>query len=312
MAIAKSAKIYVAGHQGLVGSAITARLEELGYKNLILKTRNELDLIDSMMVDRFFQKEKPQYVVLAAAKVGGILANSQFGADFIYENLMIEANVLKSAQINKVKKLLFLGSSCIYPKMAPQPIKEDYFLDGKLEETNKPYAVAKIAGITMCEAFNKQYKTNFISVMPTNLYGPRDNFDLNSSHVLPALIRKFHEAKVNKRPFVLVWGTGKPKREFLYIEDLADACVFLLSNYDKTEFVNIGTGEDISIKKLANTIKKVVGYKGEIKFDSSKPDGTPRKLLNVNRLHKLGWKAKTDLETGITQTYKWFLDNWKN
>jgi len=312
MAIAKSAKIYVAGHQGLVGSAITARLEELGYKNLILKTRNELDLIDSMMVDRFFQKEKPQYVVLAAAKVGGILANSQFGADFIYENLMIEANVLKSAQINKVKKLLFLGSSCIYPKMAPQPIKEDYFLDGKLEETNKPYAVAKIAGITMCEAFNKQYKTNYISVMPTNLYGPRDNFDLNSSHVLPALIRKFHEAKVNKRPFVLVWGTGKPKREFLYIEDLADACVFLLSNYDKTEFVNIGTGEDISIKKLANTIKKVVGYKGEIKFDSSKPDGTPRKLLNVNRLHKLGWKAKTDLETGITQTYKWFLDNWKN
>ena len=312
MAIAKSAKIYVAGHQGLVGSAITARLKEFGYKNLILKTRSELDLIDSRAVSRFFQKEKPQYVVLAAARVGGILANSEFGADFIYENLMIEANVLKSAQINKVKKLLFLGSSCIYPKMAPQPIKEDYFLDGKLEETNKPYAVAKIAGITMCEAFNKQYKTNYISVMPTNLYGPRDNFDLNSSHVLPALIRKFHEAKVNKRPFVLVWGTGKPKREFLYIEDLADACVFLLSNYDKTEFVNIGTGEDISIKKLANTIKKVVGYKGEIKFDSSKPDGTPRKLLNVNRLHKLGWKAKTDLETGITQTYKWFLDNWKN
>ena len=306
MRMDKKSKIYVAGHGGLVGSTITAALEKGGWANLVLKTKEELDLADTAATERFFEKEKPEYVFLAAAKVGGILANSQFGGDFIYDNLMIEANIIKAAQRHGAKKLLFLGSSCIYPKLSPQPIKEEYFLSGKLEPTNEPYAIAKIAGIVMCQAFNRQFKTNFISVMPTNLYGPRDNFDLKTSHVLPALIRKFHEAKEKGEPYVTVWGTGKPKREFLFVEDLADACVFLMENYDSSEIINIGVGEDISIAELAEIVKGVVGYKGKIKYDTSKPDGTPRKLLDVSKLSSLGWQAKTDLEDGIKKTYEWF------
>jgi GDP-L-fucose synthase len=305
----KSSRIFVAGHRGLVGAAIYRKLESEGYRNLVVKTSRELDLIRQSDVEAFFEKERPEYVFLAAAKVGGILANNIYRADFIYRNIMIEANVVHASCQHGVKKLLFLGSSCIYPKFCPQPMKEEYLLTGELEPTNEPYAVAKIAGIKMCQAYNAQYETNFISVMPTNLYGPGDNFDLETSHVLPALIRKFHEAKNENRPSVPIWGTGTPKREFLYIDDLADACVFLMENYDSSEILNIGVGEDISINDLAILIKEIVGYKGDIVYDSSKPDGTPRKLLDVTRLHSLGWKAKTSLRDGIKKTYEWYKNN---
>ncbi len=306
----KNSKIYLAGHNGLVGSAILRKLEKNGYKNIIKKDFKELDLRDNDEVRKFFQEEKPEYVFLAAAKVGGIVANNEFGADFIYDNLAIELNIIKASQENGVKKLLFLGSSCIYPRDCQQPIKEEYLLTGPLEETNKPYAVAKIAGLIMCQAFNKQYGTNFISVMPTNLYGPGDNFDLKSSHVLPALIRKFHEAKVNNEPTVTVWGTGKAMREFLYVDDLADAVVFLMNNYDSSEIINIGVGKDISIKELAEIIKEIAAYKGKIEFDTEKPDGTPRKLLNTSKLTSTGWMHQTTLEEGIKKTYEWYIQNF--
>jgi GDP-L-fucose synthase len=305
----KDSKIYVAGHRGLVGSAIVRKLQQEGYSNLILKTREELDLLDQKAVGDFFDSEKPEYVFLAAAKVGGILANKTQKADFIYENLQIQNNIIRSAWKNDVKKLLFLGSSCIYPKLCPQPIKEEYLLTGALEETNDAYAIAKIAGIKMCQSFNEQYGTKYISVMPTNLYGPNDNFDLESSHVLPAMIRKFHEAKENNASQVTLWGTGSPKREFLYVDDLADAVVFLMNTYDQSEIVNIGTGEDLSIKELAEAIRSAVGFNGEIVWDTSKPDGTPRKWLDVTRLHSLGWKHSVSLEEGIQKTYEWFKDN---
>ncbi len=299
-------KIYVAGHNGLVGSAIMRKLQSEGYTNLITRTFEELDLTDQKATRDFFEKERPEYVFLAAAKVGGIQANSVYPADFIYINLMIECNVIKASHEFGVKKLLFLGSSCIYPKLAPQPIKEEYLLSGYLEETNEPYALAKISGMKMCQYFNKQYGTNFISVMPTNLYGPNDNFDLNTSHVLPALIRKFHEAKVNNAPYVEIWGTGTPRREFLLVDDLADACLFLMKNYSGNDFFNVGTGEDVTIRELAELIGEVVGYKGELKFDTSKPDGTPRKLLDVTRIHEAGWRHKTELKEGLTRTYGWY------
>ena len=302
-----ASKIYVAGHSGLVGSAIMRKLESEGFKNIVTRTFEELDLTDQKATREFFEKERPEYVFLAAAKVGGIQANSVYPADFIYINLMIECNVIKASHEFGVKKLLFLGSSCIYPKMAPQPIKEEYLLSGYLEETNEPYALAKISGMKMCQYFNKQYGTNFISVMPTNLYGPNDNFDLNTSHVLPALIRKFHEAKVNNAPYVEIWGTGTPRREFLYVDDLADACLFLMKNYSGNDFFNVGTGEDVTIRELAELIGEVVGYKGELKFDTSKPDGTPRKLLDVTRIHKAGWRHKTELKRGLEITYSSFL-----
>ncbi len=299
-------KIYIAGHTGLVGSAIMRKLESEGYTNIITRTFEELDLTDQKATREFFDKERPEYVFLAAAKVGGIQANSLYPADFIYINLMIECNVIKASHEFGVKKLLFLGSSCIYPKMAPQPIKEEYLLSGYLEETNEPYALAKISGLKMCQYFNKQYGTNFISVMPTNLYGPNDNFDLNTSHVLPALIRKFHEAKINNAPYVEIWGTGTPKREFLFVDDLADACLFLMKNYSGNDFFNVGTGEDITIRELAELIGEVVGYKGELKFDTSKPDGTPRKLLDVTRIHEAGWRHKTELRHGLMMTYEFY------
>jgi GDP-L-fucose synthase len=302
-------KIYVAGHRGLVGSAICRALQSQGYKNIITKTREELNLLDEKEVGNFFKEEKPEYVFLAAAKVGGIMANKNYPADFIYQNLQIQNNIIHNAYLNNVKKLLFLGSSCIYPKHSPQPIKEEYLLDGKLEKTNEPYAIAKITGIKMCQSYNKQYGTNFISVMPTNLYGPNDNFDLETSHVLPALIRKFHEAKVNNENKVVLWGTGKAKREFLHVVDLADACLFLMKSYNESEPINIGTGEDISIRELAEMIKEIVGYEGEIEWDTSKPDGTPRKLLDVNRLHGIGWQHRTELKEGIKNTYEWYLKN---
>lgn len=305
----KNSKIYVAGHRGLVGSAIVRKLREKGYQNLVYRTRKELDLRDKNQVDEFFEREKPEYVFLAAAKVGGIVANNEYPADFIRDNLMIQTNVIDAAYRNGVKKLLFLGSTCIYPKFAPQPLKEEYLLTGELEPTNEPYAIAKIAGIKMCQSYNRQYGTKYISVMPTNLYGPNDNFDLHTSHVLPALIRKFHEAKVNNAPYVEVWGTGTPRREFLYSDDLADACVFLMNNYDGNEIINIGVGKDISIKELAEKIKNVVGYQGEIKFDTSKPDGTPRKLVDVSRINALGWKASISLDEGLQKVYQWFLEN---
>lgn len=308
----KNSKIYVAGHRGLVGSAIVRKLQSQGFKNLILKTRQELDLLDANAVQLFFLKEKPEYVFLAAAKVGGILANSQFKADFIYQNLVIQTNVIKSAHDSKVKKLLFMGSSCIYPKLALQPLKEEYLLDGKLEPTNAPYAIAKIAGIVMCQSFSEQYGDTFISVMPTNLFGQNDNFNLKTSHVLPALIRKFHEAKVGNQPQVEIWGTGKPRREFLHVDDLADASLYLMKNYNDPEIVNIGTGQDISIKELAELIKKVTGYPGELKFDTAKPDGTPQKLLDVSKLDKLGWEANISLEDGIKSTYDWFITEYQN
>ena len=302
------AKIYVAGHRGLVGSAIVRNLEAKGYKNIICRTHKELDLTNQEAVRRFFEEEKPEYVFLAAAKVGGIHANNTYPADFIYDNLMIQNNVIKAAHDFKVKKLLFLGSTCIYPKMAPQPIKEEYLLTGSLEETNEAYAVAKIAGLEMCKFFKRQYGDNFISCMPTNLYGPNDNFDLKNSHVLPALIRKFHEAKVNNSAVVEVWGTGTPLREFLYVDDMADACVFLMENYDGEQHVNIGTGEEVSIRELAETVKEVVGFEGELVFNTDMPDGTPRKLTTVDKLHGLGWKHKVSLNEGIRLAYNWFVE----
>ncbi|WP_026104936.1 GDP-L-fucose synthase [Halalkalibacterium ligniniphilum] len=305
-------KIYVAGHRGLVGSALKRELEKQGYNNIVVRTSEELDLRDQKQVESFFKVEKPEYVFLAAAKVGGIQANNKYPADFIYDNLAIQNNIIHQSYIGGVKKLLFLGSSCIYPKFSKQPMKEEYLLKGELEPTNEPYAIAKIAGIKMCQSYNRQYGTQFISVMPTNLYGENDNFDLNNSHVLPALIRKFHEAKVENNPSVEIWGTGLPKREFLHADDLANACVYLMNTYHGNEFVNIGTGTDITIKELALTIKEVVGFEGELTFDESKPDGTPRKLLDVSTLKKLGWKATIDLKTGIQQTYAWFLNSYES
>ena len=300
----KQAKIYIAGHLGMVGSGIHRNLTAQGYNNFVFRSIDELDLTNQKAVADFFALEKPEYVILAAAKVGGILANSTYRAQFIYENLMIQNNIIHQSYINGVKKLLFLGSSCIYPKFAPQPMKEEHLLTGTLEETNEPYAIAKIAGIKMCEAYRDQYGCNFISVMPTNLYGPNDNFDLKNSHVLPALIRKFHEAKINNSPFVEIWGTGSPKREFLHVNDMAAACVYLMQNYNEKGFVNIGCGEDISIKDLALLVKKIVGFEGELQFDSSKPDGTPRKLLDVSRLNATGWKPTIKLEDGIKSVYE--------
>ena len=300
----KSSKIYIAGHKGMVGSAILRRLQKEGYTNIITRSSQELDLTNQAAVKQFFSTEKPEYVFLAAARVGGIYANNTYRADFIYKNLMIQNNVIHHSFENKVTKLLFLGSSCIYPKMAPQPLKEEYLLTGLLEPTNEPYAIAKIAGIKMCDAYRAQYGCNFISAMPTNLFGPNDNYDLKNSHVLPALLRKFHEAKKENKPFVEVWGSGTPKREFLHTDDVADACLFLMNGYDKEGLVNIGMGDDISIKDLALLIKKIVGYSGELKFDSSKPDGTPRKLMDVSKIHSLGWKHKISLETGIQTVYE--------
>ncbi|NJM80316.1 MAG: GDP-L-fucose synthase [Flavobacterium sp.] len=299
-----NSKIYVAGHRGMVGSAIVANLTEKGYKNIITKTSSELDLKDQKAVADFFEKEIPEYVFLAAAKVGGILANNTYRADFIYENMMIQSNVIHQSFLNNVKKLMFLGSSCIYPKMAPQPLKEDYLLTGLLEETNEPYAIAKIAGIKMCDAYRDQYGCNFISVMPTNLYGFNDNYDLQNSHVLPALLRKFHEAKLNNESSIEVWGTGTPLREFLHATDMADACVFLMENYNEKGFVNIGSGKEISIKELAFLIKDIVGFNGDIHFDKSKPNGTPRKLMDVSKLKKIGWTYKIELKDGINQVYQ--------
>lgn len=303
----KQANIYIAGHRGMVGSAIKRKLESKGYSNLITKKHGELDLTNQQAVNDFFETERPEYVFLAAAKVGGILANSTYPAEFIYENIMIEANVIHAAYKSGVKKLLFLGSSCIYPKLASQPLKEEYLLTGELEVTNEAYAVAKIAGIRMCKHYNQQYKTNFISVMPTNLYGPDDNYDFETSHVMAALIRKFHEAKMKCEPNVVVWGTGAPMREFLHVDDMADACVYLMENFDAQEigeFVNIGTGKDLTIKALAELICEIIGYKGDIVYDVSKPDGTPRKLLDVGKLHGLGWKAEISLKEGIQKVYK--------
>lgn len=302
----KEAKIYVAGHRGMVGSAIYNRLKELGYNNLVVRTSSELDLRNQQAVADFFKSEKPDYVFLAAAKVGGIVANNTYRADFIYENLAIQNNVIHESHQNDVKKLMFLGSSCIYPKMATQPLKEEYLLTGRLEPTNEPYAIAKIAGIKMCESYRRQYGANYISVMPTNLYGYNDNYHPENSHVLPALIRRFHEAKEKGLSEVTIWGTGTPLREFLFSSDLADACVFLMQNYNEEEFVNIGIGEDISIKHLAFLIKDIVGFEGEINFDTSKPDGTPRKLMDVSKLHSLGWKHKIPLEEGIKLAYEDF------
>ena len=304
-----NSKIYIAGHKGMVGSAILRNLQEKGYKNFLLKTSSELDLKKTQQVDEFFETEKPDYVFLAAAKVGGIQANNRYRADFLYDNLMIQNNIIHASFVNKVKKLLFLGSSCIYPKLAPQPLKEDYLLSGYLEDTNEPYAIAKIAGIKLCESYFRQHGCNFFSVMPTNLYGKNDNYDLNNSHVLPALIRKFHHAKENNLPFVEIWGTGSPLREFLNADDLSDACVFLMRNYNEHKHVNIGTGTDISIKDLALLIQKTTGYTGELKYDLSKPDGTPRKLLDVNLLNNLGWKHKISLEEGIRLVYEDYIKN---
>ena len=299
-----NAKIFVAGHRGMVGSAIVRKLTELGYTNIITIAKNKCNLIDQLEVDNFFNKQKPDYVFLAAAKVGGIKANNEMKGDFIYENIMIQSNIIKSSKDYNVKKLIFLGSSCIYPKMSPQPIKEEYLLTGSLEPTNDAYAIAKIAGIKMCQSFNQQYGTNFISVMPTNLYGQNDNYDLNNSHVLPAMIRKFHEAKLEGKDKVEIWGTGTPMREFLYVDDLADACCHLMLSYNGDEVVNIGTGIDITIKDLALTIKEVVGFQGDIYFNTDMPDGTPRKLLDVSKLKDLGWEYKISLREGIEKTYK--------
>ncbi|MDR7372344.1 GDP-L-fucose synthase [Flavobacterium aquidurense] len=305
-------KIYIAGHRGMVGSAILRQLKAEGYTNFILKTSSELDLRNQQAVADFFVKEKPDYVFLAAAKVGGIIANNTYRGDFIYENLMIQNNVIHQAYVNNVKKLMFLGSSCIYPKMAPQPLKEEYMLTGELEPTNEPYAIAKIAGIKMCDAYRDQFGCNFISVMPTNLYGPNDNYDLKNSHVLPAMLRKFITAKRNGDASVTIWGTGSPKREFLHADDLAEACLFLMENYNDSGLVNIGVGEDISILDLAILVKKIVGFQGDILTDTSKPDGTPRKLMDVSKLSSFGWKAKTTLEAGIQKVYDEIKDtNWE-
>jgi len=299
-------KIYIAGHRGMVGSAITRKLQKEGFKNLVVRTSAELDLKNQAAVQAFFEKERPNYVFLAAAKVGGILANNVYRGEFLYDNLMIQSNTIDAAYRNGVKKLMFLGSSCIYPKLAPQPLKEEYLLTGLLEETNEPYAIAKIAGIKLCDAYRSQYGANFISVMPTNLYGPNDNYDLNSSHVLPALIRKFHEAKKNNVPSVVMWGTGKPRREFLHADDLADACYYLMQNYNEPGLVNVGVGEDLEIGELARLISRIVGYEGKIEHDLTKPDGTPRKLMDVSKLHSFGWKAKIGLEEGLRTVYEQF------
>lgn len=308
----KSAKIYVAGHRGMVGSAIVRKLTKEGYSNILIKTSAELDLRNQQAVTEFFQAEKPEYVFLAAAKVGGIYANNNYPAEFIYDNLAIQNNIIHNAYINKVKKLLFLGSSCIYPKLAPQPLKEEYLLSGYLEPTNEAYALAKIAGLKMCEYYNRQYNTDFISVMPTNLYGPNDNYDLENSHVLPALIRKFHEAKTKHYPTVIVWGSGKPLREFLYVDDLAEACVFLMENYSGNETTNVGTGIDLSIAELAELVAKIIGYQGKIIYDSSKPDGTPRKLLDVSKLNNLGWQANISLSEGIKLAYEDYQEKYRD
>ena len=305
----KDSKIYVAGHRGLVGSAIVRVLKDAGYTNIVTRTRDELDLTIQADVQKFFENERPEYVFLAAAKVGGIMANKTYPADFIYSNLVIETNVIESAQRSKVQKLLFLGSSCIYPKLALQRIKEEYLLTGPLEETNSAYAIAKIAGVLMCQSYREQYGSNFISVMPTNLYGPNDNFDPVNSHVLPGLLRRFHEAKESGAPEVVVWGTGSPKREFLHVDDLAGASLFLMETYDEGAIVNIGTGEDVSIKELAEMVKEVVGYQGLITWDTSKPDGTPRKLLDVSKLQNLGWTHSVPLSEGIQKTYTWCVEN---
>ena len=299
-------KIYVAGHRGMVGSAIVRKLKEQGFENIVVRSSAELDLRRQQAVEDFFAQEKPAYVFLAAARVGGIMANNSFRADFLYDNLMIQNNVVHAAYKNEVTKLMFLGSSCIYPKLAPQPLKEEYLLTGLLEHTNEPYAIAKIAGIKLCDAFRAQYGCNFISVMPTNLYGPNDNYDLKKSHVLPALMRKFHEAKINGHNSVTIWGTGTPRREFLHVNDLADACYFLMQRYNEPGLINVGIGEDITIKDLALLIKEIVGYSGAIEHDMSKPDGTPRKLMDVSRLQALGWKAKIHLREGIAEVYKDF------
>jgi len=301
--------IFVAGHRGLVGSAIVRKLREKGYDNLLLRTRSELDLANQGAVRAFFESERPDHVVLAAAKVGGILANSTYPADFIYQNLAIELNIIHEAWRAGVRKLLFLGSSCIYPKLAPQPLKEEYLLTSSLEPTNEAYAIAKIAGLKMCECYNRQYGARFISAMPTNLYGPGDNFDLETSHVLPAMIRKFYEAKTRGDDSVTLWGTGTPRREFLHVDDLADACVFLMERYEAPDFVNVGTGQDISIKDLAELIRRIVGFNGKILWDSTKPDGTPRKLLDVSNMKTLGWSASISLETGVENTMRWYVQS---
>ena len=305
----KKAKIYIAGHNGMVGSAICRALRNQGYSNLILKSSNELDLRNQLAVNDFFEIESPEYVFLAAAKVGGILANSTYKADFIYDNLMIQNNIIHNSFKQKVKKLLFLGSSCIYPKMSTQPIKEEYLLSGSLEPTNEPYAIAKIAGLKLCEFYKEQYGCDFKSLMPTNLYGYNDNFDLKSSHVLPALIRKFHEAKLNNDFCVELWGTGSPMREFLFVDDLAEACLFMMKNQNSPSILNVGTGKDLSILELAELIKGIVGFDGDLKWDHSKPDGTPRKLLDVNKINNLGWVAQTSLIDGIKRTYNWYVKN---
>lgn len=308
----KQSKIYVAGHRGLVGSAIVRKLNTAGYSNIITRTSKGLDLRKQVEVEAFFEEEQPEYVFLAAAKVGGILANSTYPGQFLYDNLMIQTNVIEAARQSEVKKLLFLGSTCIYPKMAPQPLKEEYLLTGDLESTNEAYAIAKIAGIKMCNAYNKEYGTNFISVMPTNLYGPNDNFNLQSSHVLPALMRKIHEAKVNNESTVSVWGSGRPLREFLHADDLADACVYLMKQCDAEqigEFINIGTGKEVSIEQLALLLCDVIGYEGKLVFERSKPDGTPRKVTDVSKLHHLGWKHSIELKEGAQDAYNWYLDN---
>jgi GDP-L-fucose synthase len=307
----KNAKIYIAGHRGMVGSAIQRKLEKEGYTNFVTRTSAELDLRNQQKVKDFFEQEKPDYVFLAAAKVGGILANNIYRGEFLYDNLQIQSNIIHHSYLNSVKKLIFLGSSCIYPKMAPQPLKEEYLLTGPLEETNEAYAIAKIAGIKMCDAYRNQYGCNYISVMPTNLYGYNDNYHSQNSHVLPALIRRFHEAKEKNLPFVTIWGTGVPMREFLFADDLADACYYLMQNYDEPGLVNIGTGEDISIKDLALLIKNIIDYKGETRFDTTKPDGTPRKLLDVSKLHSRGWRHKIELEDGIKLAYNDFLSKEK-
>jgi GDP-L-fucose synthase len=303
----KDSKIYVAGHRGMVGSAIVRNLQTNGFTNLLLRTSSEIDLREQKAVQHFFEREKPEYVFLAAAKVGGILANNTYPAEFLYDNLLIEANIIHNAYLSEVTKLLFLGSSCIYPKFAPQPLKEEYLLSGYLESTNEAYAIAKIAGIKLCESYRKQYECNFISAMPTNLYGPNDNYDLEKSHVLPALIRKFHEAKANGLPVVTLWGTGSPRREFLHVDDVAEACVFLMQNYDEELFVNIGSGNDVTIKELADIVKNTINFEGSVSWDISKPDGTPRKLMDSSRINKMGWKPKIELTSGINKTYKEFL-----
>lgn len=307
----KNAKIYIAGHRGMVGSAIYRKLQSEGFTNIITRTSAQLDLRNQQKVTDFFAEEKPDYVFLAAAKVGGIIANNTYRADFLYENLAIQNNIIHNSYLNDVKKLMFLGSSCIYPKLAPQPLKEDYLLTGLLEPTNEPYAIAKIAGIKMCDAYRDQYGCNYISVMPTNLYGLNDNYHAQNSHVLPALIRKFHEAKESNAAEVVIWGTGSPKREFLFADDLAEACYYLMQNYNEPGLVNVGTGEDMSIKDLALLIKDIVGFEGELTFDTTKPDGTPRKLMDVSKLHSFGWQHHTTLQDGITAAYHDFLDQSK-